>query len=240
MRRREGHVRCMIVGWLLALGMVSNAMAGPLVPLLAAVSRNARCSSPVRADLTMVRGDRTTTAVLLGMGRSWYLETSSGFRALSHPHKQIVGSKGHPVRAGVRTIIPNTDWLLEEISFDGAQLAFPQINDDGPEGVVVSGEAVDKSLYVLLVRTIDPNRNVIINARYFKDDIATMMKNRDDDDFVQVDGHLRPQRVKIEDYVEHSITKITLTWHALPELPRALFTPAGLTRPSGLTLPPGA
>jgi hypothetical protein len=230
-------VRYILVACLLTLTTAASTNAGPLAPLLAAVSRNARCSTPTRADVTFVRGERTSTAVLLCSGHHWYLETDTGFRALSHPHKQVVLRDGRAVRAGVRTLIPNTDWLLEELPFDGARLTFPQVNDDGPEGVVVAGESMDPSLYVLLVRTIDPARAVVTDSKYYKDDIATLMKVRHDADFVQVGGHWRPGRIELEDYVERSITRMTLAWRTVPELPRALFTPAGLLRPSGLTLP---
>ena len=230
-------MRCVISSFLLLLAGVVVAAPTPLAPLLVAVTRNARCPSPARADLRLVRGKETTSAVLLCAGRTWYLETASGFRALARAHKQIVLRDGHPTRAGVRTQIPNTDLLLEELALENVHLSFPQVNDEGPDGIVVAGDTTTPSLYVLFVRTIDPARAVVVNHRYYKDDIATLMKNRHDRDFVQLDEHWRPGRIEIEDYVEHSTTTITLTWRTMPELPQSLFTPAGLTRPSGLTLP---
>ena len=230
-------MRCVISGFLLLLAAAAVATPTPLAPLLVAVTRNARCPSPVRADLTLVRGKDTIGAVLLCAGRTWYLETTTGFRALARANKQLVLQGGHPARAGIRTQIPQTDLLLEELTLDGVRLSFPQVNDEGPDGIVVAGDTTVPSLYVLFVRTIDPERAVVVNHRYYKDDIATLMKNRHDRDFVQLDGHWRPQRIEIEDYVEHSTTTITLTWRAMPDLPRSLFTPAGLTRPSGVTLP---
>lgn len=229
--------RFLLLGSLMVALTGQPVQAGALAPLLANVTRNAHCPQVARADLVMRRGNQTITGVLLCAGAVQYLETSTGFRAVSHPHKQAVIQKGHPVRAAVRTQIPGTDWLLEELAFDGLQLAFPQSNDEGPEGVVVSGEARDPSLFVLFVHTIDPERAVITDSKYYKDDIATLMKVRRNESFVQIDGHHRPQRVSIEDYVEHSTTTITLTWRSVAELPKALFKPSGLRHPSGLTIP---
>lgn len=230
-------MRCAVFGCLLLAGVATSAAATPLAPLLVAVTRNARAQTPVRADLTIVRGGQTSTAVLLGWRNTWYLETAGGFRALARANKQVVLQKNHPVRAPIRTQVPGSDLLLEEIAFDGARLAFPQVNDESPEGVVVAGESATKSLYVLLVRTIDPERNIVTDSKYFKDDIGTLTKIRHDDRFVQVDGHWRPQSISIEDYWEKSTTTITLQWKVVPEMPIAVFAPSSLRRPSGIALP---
>ena len=83
---------------------------------------------------------------------------------------------------------------------------------------------------------IDPERHVVLVTKYFKDDIASLFKMRQDRAFTQVDGHWRPAEVEVEDFSEHSTTRLALGWKAVPELPRVLFTPKGLRAPSGLTI----
>jgi hypothetical protein len=167
-----------------------------------------------------------------------YLETADGFRALVRGSKAVVVRNGHPVPAPVRTQIPGTDLLVEELPFAGVPLSFPLIQDESPDGVVVAGAPEGESLYVLVAHTIEPERHVVTMTKYYKDDIASLFKLRQDRAFTQVDGHWRPGEVEAQDFAEQSTTRLTLTWKPAPELPRALFTPRGLRGPSGVVLPP--
>jgi hypothetical protein len=223
---------------LLGLSLVAaNAEGVALAPLLGAVADNARAEGALRADVTISRGDTRTGAVLLAWREVLYLETAAGFRALVRGSKAVVVQNGHVVRAPLRTQILGTDLLVEELPFEGVALHFPQIQDEAPDGVVVSGAPEDKSLYVLIVRTIDPDQHVVLATKYYKDDIATLFKLRRDRAFTQVDGRWRPGEVEVQDFTEQSTTRLTFEWKAAPELPHALFTPEGLRRPSGLAVP---
>ena len=220
--------------------VASSAGAVTLAPLLEAAADNARAPSALRADVTIVRGDARTSAVLLAWRNVLYLETAGGYRALVRGSKDVIVQGGKVIQAPLRTLIPGTDMLVEDLPFEGVPLRFPQIHDEAPDGVVVAGAPEGKSLYVLVVRTIDPERHVVLTTKYYKDDIATLFKIRQDRDFTQVDGHWRPTGVEVQDFTDQSTTTLTLTWKVAPDLPRALFTPAGLRRPSGLTIPPPA
>jgi len=222
-----------------ALGLALLATAAgavALAALLQGVADNARAPSAVRADVTFVRGDTRTAAVLLAWRDVVYLETAGGFRALVRPGKAVVARDRHPVVAPLRAAVPDTDVLVEELPFAGVPLEFPQIHDEGPEGIVVGGAPATRSLYVLIVRTIDPDQRVVTVSKYYKDDIATLFKFRRDRGFVQVDGHSRPTDLEVQDFVENSTTRVTLRWTTTPELPHDLFTPKGLRAPSGLTI----
>ena len=228
---RAGSV--LLASWFAA----APARAIDLPALLEGVRQNARATTPVRADVVFTRGETRTPGVLLAWRDVVYLETASGFRALVRPGKTVVVANGHPVHAPLRTPVPGTDFLVEELPFAGVPLAFPQIHDEGPEGVVLAGAPAVTSLYVLVVRTIDVDRNVVTMTKYYKDDIATLFKLRRDSAFVQLDGHWRPGALEAQDFTDNSTTRATLAWKAAGELPRALFTPKGLRAPSGLTIP---
>jgi hypothetical protein len=229
-------VRRMLPG-LLAVALVAGPVgAVVLASLLDAVAGNARAARALRADVVISRGDARTTAVLLLWRDVLYLETA-GFRALVRGDKAVVVRGGHAVRAPVRTLIPGTDLLLEELPFAGVPLRYPQIQDEGPGEVVVSGAPEGPSLYVLIARTIDPERAIVVSTKYYKDDIAVLFKMRQDRAFTRVDGRWRPGEIEVEDFSEHSTTRLALAWKLAPDLPRAVFTPRGLRGPSGLMLP---
>lgn len=215
----------------------ASARAVALAPLLEAVADNARAGNAVRADVTISRGDASSTAVLLLWRDVLYLETADGFRALVRGGKAAVVDHGHAVRAPVRTQIPGTDVLVEDLPFAGVRLSFPQIQDEGPDEVVVAGAPEGTSLYVLLVRSIDPERHVVATTKYYKDDIASLFKVRQDRAFTRVDDHWRPGEVEVQDFTTQTTTRLTLAWKTAPDLPRALFTPKGLRAPSGLVAP---
>jgi hypothetical protein len=232
-------VRSQLVGVVL-LACAAKAAAIVLAPFLQSVADNARAPSAVRADVVLARGDERTAAVLLLWRDRLYLETAGGFRALMRNGKAVVVDHGHPVRAPVRTAIPGTEVLVEDLPFAGVPLAFPQIHDEGPDEVVIGGAPAVPSLYVLIVQSIEPEKKVVVTTKYYKDDIASLFQMRRDDQFLDVEGHWRPGTIEIQDFTEQTTTKLQLAWKLAPELPRALFTPHGLTRPSGLTIaPPG-
>ena len=143
---------------LLALLLAStHASAVEVGALLAAVSDNTPAPNALRADVVVARGDTKANAVLLAWRDILYFETADGFRTLVRPHKAVIVQDGHPVRAALRTQVAGTDILSKNLPFAGVPLRFPQIH--GWAGVVVvGGEPAAPSLYVLVVRPIDPER----------------------------------------------------------------------------------
>jgi hypothetical protein len=225
---------------LLVVAFVATAGAVALGPFLQSVADNVRAPSAVRADVVLTRGSERTGAVLLLWRDRLYFETAAGFRTLVRHGKGIVARGGRPVKAPIRTQIPATDVLVEDLPFGGVPLAFPQIHDESPSEVVIGGAPAGESLYVLIVLTIDPEKVTVVTTKFYKDDIATLFKMRRDRNLALVDGHWRPTVVEIEDFTTQTSTILTLGWKVAPEVPTALFTPRALTRPSGLTISPPA
>lgn len=220
------------------------APATDLPRLLAAVAANAAFPTPARADVHLERrqgGTVTATArlVLLGRGHTVYLEVQGGERALIRPAKVVVAQAGRrPRRAAPGTALTGSDIALEDLAvFTAGALRVPQVSDDGPAGVVVTGAPAAASSYVLLVHTIDPDQDVAVRTQYYRESIGNLVKIRRDAGLRQVGSHWRPGEIALENLREATSTTLGLAWQETPELPVALFSPDGLTRPSGLSWP---
>jgi len=90
---------------------------------------------------------------------------------------------------------------------------------------------------VLLVHTIDRERDVILQTKYYRDSISNLVKIRRDDEFAQVGGRWRPATIAVQSFREPTSTRLSLAWREAPDAPAALFTPAGLRAPSPLRWP---
>ncbi len=207
--------------------------------LLAAVARNAGASTPARADVQVKRGDGTpAAAVMLVRRHVVYLETRAGLRALIRPGKVVVLKAGRVERAPVGAPLDGTDLLLEDlVPFTVRRLAVPQVSDDGPAGVVVTGAPTPPSAYVLLVFTADPEHRAIVRTKYYRDTITNLVKMRRDGTFIDVGGHWRPGVVDVEQFRPPSTTQLTLAWRPDPTLPATVFSLKGLRQPSPVTWP---
>jgi hypothetical protein len=218
----------------LLLLLAPSAHAETVGELLAVVAHDARFAMPTRADARITRGtvEPETNAVLLGRGHTLYVEAPAT-RALLHPGKIVVRQEGRVVRAKPGVPLPGTDLLLEDlVPFSGHLLQVPQINDDGPAGVVVSGAPVGPSAYALLVLTIDREQAVVVRTQYYRDSISNLVRVRRDDAFVEIGGHRRPGRIDVDDLRQRTQTRMVLTWRDATDVDPVVFTPAGLRRPA--------
>src|SRR4029453_4031880 len=121
--------------------VVMAASAEGLSDVLPVVARPARAPRPLRADVRIERdGAPPVDAVLLERGRRRYLETRTGTRALLSPGKVVVARDGRPARAAPGPALDGTDVLLEDLEpFGVGALAIPQVSDEGPTGMGVTG-----------------------------------------------------------------------------------------------------
>jgi hypothetical protein len=223
------------------LGLVAGiAWAEGLHDLLPVVARQERAPRTLRADVRIEReGAPAIEAVLLERGRRRYLETRTGTRALLSPGKVVVVRGGRVRRAAPDAALEGTDILLEDLEpFGVGTLAVPQVSDEGPAGVVVTGAPTPPTAYVLVVHTIDPERGVIEKTKYYRDSITNLVKMGRNDGFTEVGDRWRPGTIAVERFrPESRTTTLTLAWKEAPDAPLALLTPAGLLAPSPIAWP---
>ena len=228
---RECHVALAL---LVLLVGATRAQAESLAELLQAVATNARFAAPARADVRIEHGATRIPAIFVGRGEALYVEVKGDQRALIRPGRILVA---HGEAAPGQTLA-DTDVLLEDLAvFTPAALKQPQVSDDGPAGLVVTAAPAGRSSYALLVNTIDRERRVIIRTLYYRDLINNLSKTRRDAAFARVGASWRPGEITVESVRQATKTHLTLSWREAPDVPEALFEPAGLERPSGLTWP---
>src|SRR5216110_2254696 len=228
----ERHV---VLALLALLAGASRARAESLAELLQAVAANARFASPACAEGCKATG---TPAIFLGRGDALYVEVKGGQRALIRPAQILVARARKASEAAPGETLADTDVLLEDLAvFTPAALKQPQISDDGPAGVVVTAAPAGRSSYALLVNTIDRERRAIIRTLYYRDLINNLSKTRRDAAFERVGASWRPGEITVESVRQATKTHLTLSWREAPDVPDALFEPAGLGQPSGLGWP---
>ena len=211
--------------------------ATSLATLLAQVTAAQRFTPPARADVHLERqdGDQTTTAdvVLVGRGHTVYVETRDGMRALVRPSKRLVLERGRVVLAPLDARVAGSDLALEDlVPVTTSLLRVPQVSDEGPTGTVLTGAPSGRSARALLVLTIDPASGALLRTKIYERSVSDLAAFRRDEEFVDVTGRARPTRVAIDRTRERTTTRATLTWRPAPDLPRSLWTPAGLRAPS--------
>ena len=213
--------------------------AETLTELLAAVAVQATAPRPLRADIRIERDETPAAdAILLARGTRVYIETRSGTRVLLSPGKAVVLRGTRVVRAAPGAGLEGTDLLLADLEpFGERSLSTPQVSDETPERLVVTAAPTPPSAYVLLVHTIDRERDVILQTKYYRDSISNLVKIRRDDEFAQVGGRWRPATIAVQSFREPTATRLSLAWREAPDAPAALFTPAGLRAPSPLRWP---
>jgi hypothetical protein len=213
------------------LCLVATAVrADDLRDLLPIVAMQARAPRPLRADVRLERtGVPAVQAVLLERGRRRYLETRTGTRALLSPGKVVIVRDGRVVRAAPGAALEGSDILLEDLEpFGTGSLTIPQVSDEGPTGMVVTGSPAPPTAYVLLVHTMDPEKAVIVKTKYYRDSVTNLVKMSRDDDFIEVGGRWRPGTFSMEAFrPDTRTTTLTLAWREAQDAPAAVFTPAG-------------
>src|SRR5437667_458096 len=77
----------------------------------------------------------------------------------------------------------------------------------------------------------------IFRTLYYRDLINNLGKTRRDAVFARVGASWRPGEITVESVRQATKTHLTLSWREAPEVPDALFEPAGLGQPSRLGWP---
>ena len=236
--RRPGHDIPLAI--LMLAGLAAAAWAGEASEVLHSAAVQARASRPLRADVRIERdGAPPLEAVLLEAGRRRYLETRTGMRALLSPGKVTVVRDGAVARAAPGTALDGSDVLLEDlVPFGSRSLEVPQVSDEGPAGVVITGAPTPPTAYTLLVHTIDPARGVVVKTKYYRDTINNLVKMARFEEFIRLAARWRPATIVVETFRPASgTTRLALRWREAPETPSAAFTPAGLRAPSPIVWP---
>ena len=232
-----------IARWILVLAATpllsatTARAATNLAELLGSVASNARYEPSVRAEIHFETarpdGARTSDLTIYGRGTTVRVEGPDGLRALAKPGKCVIAEHGGAPRMVREKVIGGTAFLLEDLTpFTANSLKVPLISDEGPQGIVVAGEPVGPSPYVLLGYTIDNDRPVISAIKFYRWEISNLTKMVRVGEWVQVAGHWRPRVLTLQDLGPGGdTTTVTFTWHEQPGLPATAFTPRGLATP---------
>jgi hypothetical protein len=224
--RRRRVTLAVAVAALLATGRATAPAAG-IRELLAAVAANATAPTPVCADVRIETPDEGR-ARLCARDDAVYVEVQGGLRALVRPGTILMADDGEATPAPPATAVAG-DLLLEDLTpFTTASLAYPQVSDEGPSGTVVTSAPAGKSIYALLVLTIDPERAAVRGTKYYEGSVSDLVKFRTDE-LVDVGGRPRPSVITVERVAPPRTTKLRLKWREAPDVPAALFTAEGLT-----------
>lgn len=206
-----------------------EARAADPKALLAAIDAAARARVVVRADGELERPDGPPLPILLvRRGTAVYLEAGDGTRALLKPGKAVMAVGGIPQRVPPATVLANTDVLFEDLApFTTRRLVMPQVSDDGPVGVAVTGEPRAPTAYALLVVTVDPERAAVVRAKYYVGSVTNLVKMRRDRELVDVGGRSWPDEITVEHFRPPRTTRLRLAWREAPELRIGLATLRG-------------
>jgi len=233
--------RAVVLAMLAVAGAARTAAATDLPELLAAVASAAAFDVPARADVRITCEGcptRDARAIFVGRGDTLYVEVKDGARALLRPAGSVVADGGGAPAPIAATPLAGTDVLLEDlVPFTADVLKVPQISDDGPLGVVVTGAPSRPSPYALLVFTLATDPPAVVKTQYYEQSIGNLTKLRRDGGFVDVAGKRRPTAITVDHVKKGSKTTLALAWRPMPDAPAALFEPAALTKPSDLTWP---
>jgi len=203
---------------LLVLAAAAPARALELDALLAATAAAAHTPTPLRAAGTLTVGDEAPRdVVLLAHRTAVYVEVRDGTRALVRPGKILVRAGDRIRRAPIGAALAGSDLLLEDLApFDAHGLRVPQVSDEGPEGVVVMGAPAMPSAYSLLVRTIDPERAVVVRTKCYRETTTNLVKMLRADDVASVADRPRPRALVAETFRPARTTTLALDWRPAP------------------------
>ncbi len=230
--------RCLLAVIVAAVaGAIPPARAADVNALLAAVAAEARFAEPALATGTLVHTGEAgeTTIDLLVAGRRGTLRIDAGpDRALVRRGRAMLRRSDAPARLTGDATIAGSNVRFGDLGvFTARLLVNPQIVDEGLSGTVVAAAPSGTSPYALLVFTLEPERAVVTQAKYYEFAINNLVKRDGRDEFVEVAGSMRPTRITTWDVQGSGTSEIELAWRAAPELGRAPFTRAGLAEPLG-------
>jgi hypothetical protein len=204
------------------------------------VAENARAPAALRADVRIEApgGAPPERVIVLDRGAARYVEHENGTRALLASGRRLVVRSGRATEAAGDAPLGDTGLVLDDLlPFRADSLEVPQISDDGPAGVVVTGAPAGPSPWTLLVHTIDRERHAIVKTLSYRDTISNLARIRRGTGWVRVEGRWRPTVLVVESVRDARTTRCELGWRPAPDTPPTLFEPAGLERPSGLSFP---
>jgi hypothetical protein len=213
------------------------ARAVDLATLLRAVERTATFDVPATADLrieTPGTPTATNTLRLAGQGHVVRLEAAGEWRALVKVSKIVVAAMGRPPRENPEATLPGSALLVADFApFTANMLRVPLISDEGPVGVIVTGEPRPPSPYVLLVYTIDSKRSVVSAAKYYRWEINNLVQMTRVREWDTVGTRPRAKVVDVQEIASGRTSTLIFAWRLRPDLAPALFRPSGL----GIPLP---
>jgi hypothetical protein len=233
---------------LAAIVLTTSAAARParavdLATLLRAVERTATFAVPATADLRIeTPGTPTATNALRLAGRDHVvrLEAAGEWRALVKASKIVVAAMGRTPRESPEATLPGSALLVADFApFTAPMLRVPLISDEGPLGVVVTGEPRPPSPYVLLVYTIDSKRSVVSGAKYYRWEINNLVQMTRVREWEMVGTSPRPKVVDVQEIASGKTSTLSFVWRLRPDLAPALFRPSGLGIPLPAPAPTG-
>jgi hypothetical protein len=220
---------------LLVFSIAVPAAAGRVDDVVTMATAQARFAVPAVATgtVTLQNGEMVDAVpiVILAYRRTLRVEIG-GIRALVRGNKALIYDDG-AVRVRRDLPIIGSNVLFEDLAtFTPTLLHYPQISDDAFSGVVVTSAPRQPSVYELLVYTFMPDDGRRVGAKYYRYAVNNLVKRARWTDFTDVAGQQRPQTMVMNGVETPAVTTITLLWSARPDLPRRLFTPAGLLEAS--------
>ena len=75
-----------------------------------------------------------------------------------------------------------------DMPFTAGTLRFPQISDESPDQVVLTGAPARPSAYTLLVLTVEPDRGTVAKTQYYTGTVSNLVKLRRDGGWVRAGG----------------------------------------------------
>lgn len=219
--RRPGLLALALAGALVAASSVAPppVRAAQADDLLAAAARASSAPAPVRADLTISRDGAADTGVVLQRGRTRYIETKAGTRALVKPGKAVVVSGGRLRAAPPDATLDGSNVLLSDLAaVSPTTRRTPQISDTGPMGTVLTWAPPPPSPYVLVVETFEPTAAVVTRAKYYEGTISNLVKMRRDGGHAEVAGRPKPAEIVMDTVRPTSTTTLAFTWSPAPQV----------------------
>jgi hypothetical protein len=208
--------------------------AGDVKGLLERVGAAATSPVTLRAEGQLERTDaEPLPIVLLTRDDAVYVEARDGVRILVKQGKAVAETKGDVREIPTSTALAASDILLEDLApVSATRFEVPQVSDESPDAVVITGAPRSPSAYVLLVMTVEPERAVVERTKYYRETVTNLVKMRRDSEFALVGGRWRPGRIVVEQFRPPRTTRLTLTWKEAPEIGPEAFQPSAMEKPS--------
>lgn len=223
----------------LAIGcatMASDASAtrSDLTSFLQRAAQMATHTHPVRADLTITKGDGTTTKATAIVDseskRLFYANADGSWRALAPlgwegTGKVSVAKGSTPAKFGPNDPLGGTD--LRAISFfpfwANVDLNTAFISDNTRLEKTVTLYPPDTGPYMLLVLTFDKEKLVPVTTKFYAGQMNNLVRLQSDTDYTMVGARPRPNKIIVNNYEDNTKTTFAVKWTLLESIPQALL-----------------